>query len=288
MFVACRSSIVRAPLVAVSLLASASWLAAACGGQSGEETASSNELRGVVCGVERAAEIAELACAYGPRRCELLVPCCSAAGYSSAVEDCAATSFARCEQEVRAFLQAGSCFDADRFNPSCDDRLLTYEADCRAVPVLTAAFREDYTERCPSPWTKGNLGEGSTCIQYSQQCAEPDPEMVTYCIPTFDTPDTSRCESFVRRAEGEACSTLDSCADGTRCNSSGVCAFPQPNGGPCSDGFLDCDSGTCVAGSCVDFIGQPCEAGCVNGICGADGRCEERPLANEVTCSFTP
>jgi hypothetical protein len=241
-------------------------------------------LSGIVCGVENTDQVAELACAYVTRECEILARCCGAPQTASACEGAKRT---QCVADVRAQLEAGSCFDTQLFSPECTELYLDYQEACTRPPLLTAAFREEYESRCQVFWTRGNLAEGAACVWYSEQCAEPDANTVATCFPDFAT-NSSRpvCHLFARRFEGEACGTgSDSCQAGTRCNSQGTCEFPGLAGAPCELGFEDCESFLCVGGVCVDYAGRACDDGCGFGVCEGDV-CRDRPITEGASCDF--
>jgi hypothetical protein len=284
----------------------ACMLVAACGGASeeppepGDPAGSSGAadgqpaeqaLTGIVCGVENTERIAAVVCAYHRRQCEVLAGCCNAAGFAGSAAQCTARAVAQCQSDVRAFLEAGSCFDTALYDPSCDDAIIDYQRSCELPPLLSAEFRENYEARCPTRWTRGDLAEGEACVWYSNQCAVPDASSVSYCFPDFARDgDLPVCRVFVARAEGEPCGdSTDSCIGGTRCSSAGTCQFSAPLGAACTDGFADCDSGLCENGVCIDGAGRPCEQGCGRlHTCGPDNLCAPPPLATSDRCDFSP
>jgi len=192
---------------------------------------------------------------------------------------------------VRADLAAGACFDVAAYDPACEELTLESISRCSTAGLLSVdLLQRSEALGCSTFWIHGHVPDRASCTPGgSAQCAQAEGER-SFCFPDFSG-DTSQnvCNVLRRRTPGESCGIGDSCLNGSRCNSSGVCAVPGDTGAPCANGFSDCRSGLCTDGACIDLSGARCEGefSCgSSGDCGEDGWCHERPIANESRCDF--
>jgi len=244
-----------------------------------------------LCGVENTERVSDIVCAVTADWCERLAGCCQASGFGGAAGDCRAQQVPLCVETVRADLAAGACFDVAAYDPACEELTLESISRCSTAGLLSVdLLQRSEALGCSTFWIHGHVPDRASCTPGgSAQCAQAEGER-SFCFPDFSG-DTSQnvCNVLRRRTPGESCGIGDSCLNGSRCNSSGVCAVPGDTGAPCANGFSDCRSGLCTDGACIDLSGARCEGefSCgSSGDCGEDGWCHERPIANESRCDF--
>jgi hypothetical protein len=207
----------------------------------------------------------------------------------------------------------------------CQPGLLCLESLCNAPAELHGACSSDETcappLRCVAGSCEALAPEGASCQEttacdlglqcQASQCAPP---------PAGGCADAAACGNLAlcaderlcaaRAAEGEACTTDETCATGLGCDPATLLCVPFPGDGqPCQNGTLcgpglacDNDFGNCAP---LPGDGAPCAfgpfgpsvcasgLGCVNGTCGplpvlgepctVDNRC-----ADGLGCDYTP
>jgi len=245
-----------------------------------------------LCGVENTERIADFVCGVTTAWCERLAGCCQVAGFASTAGDCRAQQGPVCVERVRANLAAGACFDVAAYDPACDELTLESISRCSTASLLSVdLLQRSEALGCSNFWIHGHVPEGDFCTPGgSAQCAQADGER-SFCFPDFSNGTSENaCNVLHSRAPGESCGIGDSCLNGSRCNSAGVCAIPGDTGAPCASDLSDCRSGLCRDGACVELSGARCagDFSCgSSGDCGGDGLCHERPIANETLCDFS-
>jgi hypothetical protein len=177
-------------------------------------------------------------------------------------------------------------------------------SDCSSVPAAMCTVQQSCEDRMQT------CGASGMCVPVTVEAIDPrDPTMNGAGIDAAASGDGSGsdasgpnggcgvggacCSATHACAEGEICTTLETCAvcgDGHACCASGtvcpvnaVCAGGtcRPCGGPgqaCCDGET-CGGGACVGGICETACGAPEQACC------ASGRCGTNALCNGGTCT---
>jgi hypothetical protein len=261
---------------------------AACSGTASGEAEGLASASQPMCGENRLAEVAEIACASARPTCESRVACCQAAGYAGTLDECVARFEHDCRRTALANLQSGACFLPDRHNPECERVNAELVAQCSVFALRSIESQRTLQAMgCAADWTHGNKLQREPCSG-PQQCAEPTAEFGAYCIGR-SVLGGAFCEIYPLSQAGAPCISGLSCGEGLTCGGIGLCVEPGAAGSACR-APSDCDSGACVGDACVNPVGLACteDAPCGLHASCVDGTCRARSLENSSFCNFGP